>query len=69
MKAPQCDHREMASVGMGGSRLGRRCTRAAYYHASNKSGEGGANFCQPHGLQRASSGVTLTVLKRRKEVA
>ncbi len=49
---------------MGGSRLGRRCTKRSYYHASNKIGEGGANFCQPHGLQRASSGVKLTILRR-----
>ena len=69
MKAPQCDHREMAAATMGGSRLGRRCTKRSYYHASNKIGEGGANFCRPHGLQRASSGVKLTILERRKEKA
>jgi hypothetical protein len=48
---------------MGGRRLGRRCTKKSKYHARNTSGEqGSGNFCERHGLQRASAGVKLTLI-------
>lgn len=59
MRAPQCDHREPAYATMGGRRLGRRCTKRARYHASNIGSEGGGNFCQEHGEDRAKPGVKL----------